>query len=106
MPLSEVIHDPVVRKLNLITENDIRRGKDAEMANVYGRFYQYLANRVKKELPGKKLWILAYYNTKFASLDPQWKLPDNVEVNLCIGGLPLKTRNRAAMEKARGIFKE
>ncbi len=102
----DVIGHPTVRNLNLITSADLRRGDDAAMANVYGRFYQYLGRRLEKELPGKKLYILAYYNSSFPSLDPRWRLPDNVEVNLCDFRLPIQVYNKKAMEKTVRLFRE
>ena len=95
-----------MKELNLITEKDLARDKDAAMANVYARFYQYLGRKVEKELPGKKLFLLIYYNSKCASLDPRWKLPDNVEVNVCDGRLPLRTRSPKHMEGSRQLFRE
>lgn len=85
--------DPVVTRLGLFRPEDLQRDRDAAMCNVYGRFVQHLGNRVKTELPGKRLAILAYYGSKCASLDPRWKLPDNVEVFLCDFRLPSKIRH-------------
>ena len=106
LPVSEVMAHPVVKELNLITDRDLARDKDAAMANVYARFYQYLGRKVESELPGKKLFLLIYYNSKCASLDPRWKLPDNVEVNVCDGRLPLRTRSPRHMEGSRQLFRE
>ena len=107
LPLGEVACHPVVRELGLITEEDLARAdRDAAMANVYGRFYQYLARRAEKEFPGKRLFILAYYNSKCASLDPRWTLPGNVEVNVCDARLPSRTRNPKQMEGTRRLFRE
>lgn len=102
----DVIDHPVVKKLNLITPADLSRGDDAVMANVYGRFYQYIARRLQQELPGKKFYILAYYNSRFPSLDPQWRLPDNVEVNLCDFHLPIQVYNKKAMGETVQLFRE
>ncbi len=106
LPESEIIGHPAIHELGLVSNGDRARGEDAFMANVYARFYQYFANRIKEEFPGKKLYILAYYNSRNASLDPRWKLPENVEVNLCDFRLPLKTRNPKAMDDVRQCFRE
>lgn len=106
MPISEVRSDPIVQKLGLVKESDLARDKDAGMCNIYARFYQYLGEKLKKELPGKKLGLLIYYNTKCASLDPRFKLPDNVELFVCDGRLPGKTRNPKEMEKTIRLFRE
>ena len=106
MPDQEVMNDPTVRKLGLMTEKDLARGDNAGMANIYARFHRYLAKRIAEELPGKKLYIMAYYNAKYAGTDPRWRLPPNTEVNLCIGGLPAKTRNPKLMKAAVRLAKE
>ena len=89
MPYRDCIDDPVVKELNLITPADIARGKNAALANVYGRFYQYLGNRLKDVAPASRLFLLVYYNSTYASLDPRWRLPDNVEINFCARAMPL-----------------
>ena len=106
LPLGEVISHPLVRELNLVTEKDLARDRDAAMANIYARFYQYLARKVEKELPGKKLFLLCYYNSKCASLDPRWKLPGNVEVNVCDIRMPLRMRSPEHVEGLRQLFRE
>ncbi len=106
LPLGEVASHPVVKELGLITQADIDRAPDAAMANVYGRFYQYLGRKVEAEFPGKRLFLLIYYNSMYASLDPRWKLPGNIEVNVCDGRLPLRTRSPKHMEKSRRLFRE
>lgn len=106
MPIGEVLDDPIVKKFNLVTKADIERGKDAGMANIYGRFYQHLGNRLKSAIPDAKLWLLIYYNSTYASLDPRWRLPDNIEINFCARHLPLYTRNAAKMEETRKMLQE
>lgn len=104
MPVSEVLADPRIRKMGLITQKDIDSDPDGAMRNVYGRFYQYLGKKIKREFPDKRLFILAYYNSKCAPDAGKWKLPDNVEIYLCDGRLPLKTRNKAEMQKSKKLF--
>lgn len=106
MPDQEVFNDPVVRKLNLMTQQDIKRGPNAGMANIYARFHQYLANRINQEWPGRKLWIMAYYNVRYAGNDPRWKLPPNTEVQLCLGDLPNKVRSPRHMREMLKIAEE
>ena len=106
LPLSEMVGNGVVRELGLISEKDIARGGDAAFANVYARFYQYLARRMEREMPGRRLMLLVYYNSKYASLDPRWKLPSNVDAFICDGNLPTRIGNKSAMEKSRRLFRE
>lgn len=102
----EVVNHPVVRELGLMTEKDMARGANAGMANIYARFHQYLAKRIEKEFPGKKLYIMAYYNVQYPGNDPRWTLPSNTEVNLCLSSLPTQTRNAAKMKQAVQLAKE
>lgn len=97
VPLPDMINNPVVKKENLITQENIRRG--FSYSDIYGRFYQYLGNRLKKELPGKKLVLLPYSNYTRAPLNPKWTLPDNVELRVCIFDFPAWTRNREIAAK-------
>ncbi|MBQ6330928.1 MAG: hypothetical protein IJI35_18070, partial [Kiritimatiellae bacterium] len=106
MPLGEVVSHPLVKELNLITEADLKREKYSAMAGIYARFFQYLGRRVEQELPGRRLFLLCYYNAKCASLDPRWKLPSNVEVNLCDERFPLRMRAPKLVEEMRERYRE
>lgn len=102
--VADVEIDPVVRKLNLITEADKKRG--APLANVYARFLQYLDKRLQEELPGVKLAVMAYYDIQFASRDPRWKLSRNVEVRYCEGDFPRLVHNKAAWAEVERNLKD
>lgn len=106
LPISEVQTHPLVRELDLVHDSDLARDPYAGMCNIYARFYQYLGNKLKETMPDKKLYLLIYYNSKYASLDPRFTLPDNVELNVCDGRLPGKTRNPKAMQKSLALFRE
>ncbi len=80
----EIFGNKYIKELNLVTDADKARPRNALMANVYGRFMKYLAERVEKEFPGKKLLFLAYYNAEYAPRDPRFnRWPSNVEIILC-----------------------
>ncbi|MBO4344427.1 MAG: DUF4838 domain-containing protein [Victivallales bacterium] len=80
----EIFGNKFIKELNLVTDADKARPRNALMANVYGRFVKYLAERVEKEFPGKKLLFLAYYNSEYAPTDPRYnRWPSNVEIILC-----------------------
>ena len=106
LPISEVRTDPIVKKLGLVRDSDLERDPYAGMCNIYGRFYQYLGNKLKSVMPDKKLFLLIYYNSKYASLDSRYTMPDNIELNVCDGRLPGKTRNPGEMEKSVRLFRE
>jgi hypothetical protein len=98
LPLPDVRNHPIVKKYNLITEEHIKRG--SYLSDVYGRFYQYLGNRLKKELPGKKLVLQPYGGYTQAPLNPKWTLPDNIELRVCLHMFPARTRNPKEVKKA------
>lgn len=103
MPDQEVLNDPVVQKLKLMTKEEMgNRGK----ANIYARFHQYLAKRIQKEFPGKKLCIMAYYDVKYAGTDPRWTLPPNTDVKVCGTFRPQKAHNKKEVQASIKLMKE
>ena len=103
----DCIADPVVKSEKLITDEDFKRAAEVDgravMANVYGRFYSYLCGRIAKELPDKKLFILAYYNCKYAPT--RYKLPANFDAIVCDGSLLSFVMDPRARLKSRALFK-
>ena len=106
LPVHDMANDQRVKEMGLVSERDLARGGDGALANVYARFYQYLAKRMEKEMPGRRLMLLVYYNSLFASLDPRWRLPSNVDIFVCDGNLPTRIGNRAAMERSVRLYRE
>ena len=106
MPLADMLENPTVKKLGLIRDEELKGIPAAAMRNVYGRFFQYLGNRLKKELPGKELWLLVYYNSLYAPTDPRWKLPDNIRIWLCMGDIPGRLDDPDYLAKKLQIAKE
>ena len=112
LPDSDLINHPIVQKLGLMTEKDLKRYTDikgarsAAMANVYGRLHQYIAKKLQKEIPGTKLYIMAYYNVQFAADDPRWTLPENTEVFLCLGDIPNKIRSKEKQKFIKQVARE
>ncbi len=111
----DAVMDPTVRELGLVTRADFKRcvGKggvclnDAPvLANVFGRFFQHMGRRVKEEWTDRRLYLLCYYNSKWAPTDPRWKLPDNIEVSLCDHRMPRKMRNAECREDILKLFRE
>ena len=112
LPDTEVENHPTVKKLKLMNSSSsagVGSGLNTRsrgMANIYARFHQYLALKMKKELPGIKLFIMAYYNVQYAGTDPRYTLPDNTEVFLCLGDIPNKIRSKKALSKMMPVIKE
>ncbi len=103
VPLPDMINNPTVVREKLITEENIKRGD--VYSDIYGRFYQYLGERMKKEFPDKKLILLPYSNYTQAPLNPKWKLPDNIELRVCFYGMD-KIRNPEVAAKWLKLVKE
>ena len=106
----DILENPVVKELNLISDEDkafVKEVKDerALMRNVYGRFYQYIGNKMQKEMPGATLFVLAYYNSKWAPSDPRWKLPKNVDAIVCDGMLSSYILNEDVRKTSNKLFK-
>ena len=98
---------PIVKELGLVTNEDKDLSKTEErgqMRNIYGRFYQYMGNRLKRDCPGRKLYCLVYYNSLWAPTDPRWKLPDNIEVIVCDGSLLTWALSPEVQERAKRLF--
>jgi len=76
---------PTIRKLGLIPES--RRGsRDGELSDVYARFHIALGEKIKQELPGKRLGIMPYQNYALPPVNPKYRtFPDNVDLQVCIG---------------------
>ena len=99
----------VVKRERLVTDEDFRRAAEtdddrAATANIYGRFYKYLCERMQKELPGTKLNIIAYYNSKWAPT--RYRLPDNFEASVCDGRLLSWITDPVQQEASRRLFGE
>lgn len=104
VPLPDMINNPTVVKEKLITEENIKRG--FSYSDIYARFYQYFGNRVKKELPGKKIVLLPYSNYTRAPLNPKWSFPDNIELRVCVFDFPAWTRNKDVVAKWQENIRE
>ncbi len=101
LQLPEMRNNPTVRRENLITQENISHGEGAYFSDVYGRFYRYFAERVKKEFPDKKLIIMPYASYTHAPFQKKYYLPDNVEAGVCLGKFPRFIRNPEVLAQYR-----
>lgn len=104
VPLADMLRNPVVKKLNLISQADIDSG--VALRNVYGRFLQYYAGRVKQEFPGLRVAFMPYQGGTYAPTDPRWKLPDNIDLRVCTHVFPRTPRNPKKIAKTMQCLKE
>lgn len=101
----DMARNAAVQKYNLLTPAHKNRGssrvhihKDS-FSDIYGRFNQYFAQRVKQEFPDKKLVLMPYSTYSYPPIDPKWRtLPDNVELRVCHYGLPMIYNREVASE--------
>ena len=103
----DYVNNPIVRELGLCRPEDeefVKKENRAHMRNIYGRLYQYLANRLKADCPGKRLYVMNYYNSLWAPTDPRWALPDNVEAIVCDGCLLTWACCPKIQERSRALF--
>ena len=106
MPLTDMLGNPTVKELKLIRDEELKGNPAAAMRNVYGRFFQYLGQKLERELPGKELWLLVYYNSLYAPNDVRWKLPDNVHIWLCLGRMPRKIGSPKLRQQCLDLARE
>lgn len=103
--LGDMINNPTVKKLNLITPAHLKRG--SAMSDVYGRFLQYYGNKVKEKFPKVRIAYLAYQGGTRAPLDTKrWKLPDNIDVEVCAHVFPRLARNPKKTARMVEMLKE
>lgn len=93
LQLPEMQSNPTVQQEKLITRENLSFGQGAYFSDIYGRFYRYLAERIKKEFPDKKLIIMPYASYTHAPFQKKYYLPDNVEAGVCLGKFPRFIRN-------------
>ena len=104
VPASTMLNKPAVKKLGLMTADYLTR-KNGELSDVYARFCKYLSERVAKELPGKKLGLMAYASYTRPPLKAEnMPFADNVEMRICLMQLPGRVRNPKVVKQIKGIL--
>lgn len=103
VPLSDMLPNPVVQKEKLITKANIESG--SPYSDIYARFYKYLGERIKKEFPGKWLYVMPYASYTKAPLR-DWKLPDNLQVRVCVNQYPAWIPNETVNRDVRKLISD
>lgn len=81
-----------------------RRGSSAGMlSDLYVNFYCWIGKELKKELPGKRLGVLAYHNYTLPPVVCR-DIPDNIDVQVCAGRIVMSKAD-ATRKQWREIFK-
>ncbi len=101
---------PTIRELGLIPES--RRGvvhdnRGGELSDVYSRFHIAMAEKIKKEMPGKRLAIIPYHNYALPPVNPKYRnFPDNIDLRVCIGDFPIYVTNPEKAEYWKNQLKD
>lgn len=97
---------PTIRELGLIPES--RKGDfTGELSDIYARFHIALAEKIKRELPGKRLACMAYSNYTLSPVKPEnRKFPDNVDVCVCVWDFPSNVTNEDVVAYWQGQLKD
>lgn len=74
-----------------------RNSRSGALSDLYVNFYSEIGREMKKELPGKRLGVLAYHNYTLPPLVCR-DIPDNIDFQVCMG--------RIVMSKAQGMQKQ
>ncbi len=93
LQLHEMQSNPIVKQEGLIGKENLEHGEGAYFSDIYGRFYRYIAEQIRKEFPDKKLIIMPYASYTYAPFRKEFFLPDNVEAGVCLGKFPRWVRN-------------
>ena len=92
--LEEMRANPVVKREGLITDANVALGPCGYFSDIYGRFYQRLAERLNVRLPGRRLILMPYAGCTYAPTQERFRrLPDNVELCVCLPKVPRFIRN-------------
>ena len=102
-PLPEMQELPVVKKLGLITEENLKLGQTGWYADIYGRFNQYISRRIKEEFPEQRVTFIGYNSYTWPPRQKKYRpLADNCDVSLAFRDMPRFFRN----PKKRGECEE
>lgn len=95
-----------IEKLKLIPESR-KNSRTGMLSDVYARFYIAMGREIEKSLPGKRLTVIAYHNYLEAPVNPEYrKFPENIDVQICIYGMPLYINNQETVKTSLGILKD
>jgi len=81
-----------------------KKGQNDIMSDVYAKFYIDLAERLKKELPGKKLNVM-FYESYTMPPEKIRNFPDNIRATICLG-TPAYIKSSAYQKYLSEIYKQ
>ena len=93
--LEEMRANSVVRREGLITDANVALGPYGYFSDIYGRFYQHFTARLNARLPGRRIILMPYAGCTYAPTQERFRrLPDNVELCVCLPKVPRFIRNQ------------
>lgn len=105
VPLPDMLNNPTVKKYGLITPEHCRHVA-GQYSDIYVRFWKYLGEKLKKELPNVRLGLIPYAEY---TMPPRLKgsnhLPDNVDLRVCLMQLPGRVRNPEIVREYTKLLK-
>ena len=78
------VHDLISEKNRHLFPASRRNSAAGMLSDLYVNFYIWIGNELKKELPGKRLGVLAYHNYTLPPVVCK-NIPDNIDVQVCSG---------------------
>ena len=77
-----------------------RNSASGKLSDLYVNFYSWIGKELKKQLPGKRLSVLAYHNYTLPPLVCK-DIPDNIDFQVCMGRIVM-----AKAEASQKMWKE
>ena len=107
LPLDIMRENETVRKLGLITEENLKLGQSGWYSDIYGRFHKYIAERIKKEFPEQRITLIGYNNYTWPPRQAKYRpLPGNVDASLAFRDMPRFYRNKKERERCIVLLKD
>lgn len=97
------VHDLISEKNRHLFPASRRNSAAGMLSDLYVNFYIWIGNELKKELPGKRLGVLAYHNYTLPPVVCK-NIPDNIDVQVCSGRIVMSKAD-ASQKQWREIFK-
>jgi|GEM_PF-473001 len=94
------VRDLISEKNKHLFPESRRKSSSGMLSDLYVNFYCWIGNEMKKELPGKRLGVLAYHNYTLPPIVCK-NIPDNIDVQVCMGRIVM-----AKSEKFRKMWRE
>ena len=104
--LTTMAANETVKKLGLITEENLKLGRPGQFADIYGRFHYYLSKRLKEEFPDKQMTLIGYNSYTWPPTQAKYRpLAAPAYVALAFRKMPKFYRHDATREECVKLLK-